>query len=270
MSFEYQTLDQTLALKLKVTTLLDQEIVGFIYTFSSSNEVLVLITSGTDQAKQDSRASSSSASSSSLSASTPPPPTNQTNRYRIINTSFIKSIQVLNRKIIPRPNKSNRLVFEPINIDDLNQFLQEQIQIYKASSVDITTNSTKGAALHSSSSQPHKSIPLAQAAQQQVHAQQQTPPAQQHQHQHRHQHNQKSIASQLHDKLLTWFGSENVIYGNQKHTELIIHNDIKLMKPFTNTQKNVQVLNKQTKHLPALTRALKQFWDGIDTEKKGG
>ena len=58
MSFEYQTLDQTLALKLKVTTLLDQEIVGFIYTFSSSNEVLVLITSGTDQAKQDSRASS--------------------------------------------------------------------------------------------------------------------------------------------------------------------------------------------------------------------
>lgn len=265
MSFQYQTLNQTLSLKLKVTTLLDQEIVGFIYTFSSSNEVLVLITSNNiDQVKHDSSLTSSSSSS-------PPPPANQKNTYRIINTSFIKSIQVLNapplRKVIPKPNKSDRLVIEPINVDDLDQFLQEQIQTYKVSPVGIiSTSITKEPTSHHGSSKLHKSTPTTQPTQQQ-HTQP-TSPTQNHPH--RHQHNQKSITSQLHDKLLAWFGNENVTYGNQKHTEIIIHNDIKLIKPFTNTQKNVQVLNKQTKHLPALNRALKQFWDGIDNEKKGG
>ncbi|KAI5965115.1 hypothetical protein KGF57_000908 [Candida theae] len=275
MSIEYQNLRQALSLKLKVTTLLDQEIVGFIYTFSSSNEVLVLITS--NQASDNHHSSSSS--SPPPPAPPLPPSVNQTNTYRIINTSFIKSIQVLNppqsKKTIPKPPKNVNPVMESINVKDLEEFLREQIQTYNASTVESASNSTNEVKSHKGSSKTHKSGPPAQ----QSHAQQTSPIPQQHpqqhqqqnQHQqHRHQHSQKSIAIQLHDKLSAWFGSDNVTYGNQKRTEIIIHNDIKLVKPFTNTQKNVQVLNKQTKHLPALTRALKQFWDSIDNEKKGG
>ncbi|KAG5419493.1 hypothetical protein I9W82_003260 [Candida metapsilosis] len=266
MPADFTNLYQALALKLKITTLLDQEIVGFIYTFSSSNEVLVLITS----INQTNDNHNSSPSSSSSASSPPPiPPLDQTNTYRIINTSFIKSIQVLNPPTsrATRSNKMDIPLIAPINVEDLDQFLQEQIEKYKPSPVEVIPKSTNDLALQHSKDTTST-----------TQSSQQSSPTQSHHHhhhhnhhqQHRHQSNQKSISTQLHEKLSTWFGSENVTYGNQKHTEIIIHNDIKLIKPFTNTQKNIQVLNKQTKHLPALTRALKQFWDGIDSEKKGG
>ncbi|KAI5970176.1 hypothetical protein CANMA_000787 [Candida margitis] len=261
----FQTLDQAISLKLKVTTLLDQEITGSIYTFSSSNEVLVLITSNHERVNIKNDKDQDSPSS-----------INQTATYRIINTSFIKSIQVLNpplKKVTSKSNKGDRLVIEPINVDDLEQFLQEQIGKYQAPPVDHDKSSTRESASQHGSSKTQKSTTQPN----QAHPQQTSPPTQhqnqhqhQHQHQHRHQHNQKPISSQLHDKLSAWFGTENVSFGNQKHSEIIVHNDIKLIKPFTNTQKNVQVLNKQTKHLPALNRALKQFWESIDNEKKGG
>ncbi|RCK65567.1 Protein LSM12 [Candida viswanathii] len=64
----FQTLEQIINLKVRITNLLDQIIVGHIYTYSSSNEIIILKT--TDNKEGPST-------------------------FRIINTSFIKSIQVL-------------------------------------------------------------------------------------------------------------------------------------------------------------------------------
>ncbi|CUM66058.1 uncharacterized protein PRCAT00003712001 [Priceomyces carsonii] len=65
----FSGLDQVINLRVKVTTFLDETITGSIYTFSSTHEVLVLKIIVNKNTK--------------------------TKSYRIINTSFVKSIQVL-------------------------------------------------------------------------------------------------------------------------------------------------------------------------------
>ena len=70
----FQNFDQIINLKVKIITLLDQIIIGQIYTYSSSNEIIIIKTkTNTNDNKQNSVFST----------------------YRIINTAFIKSIQVL-------------------------------------------------------------------------------------------------------------------------------------------------------------------------------
>ena len=71
----FQNFDQIINLKVKIITLLDQIIIGQIYTYSSSNEIIIIKTkTNINDNKQNSGVSST---------------------YRIINTAFIKSIQVL-------------------------------------------------------------------------------------------------------------------------------------------------------------------------------
>ncbi|ODV77146.1 uncharacterized protein CANTADRAFT_23969 [Suhomyces tanzawaensis NRRL Y-17324] len=109
-----KTFNQAVNTKVKVTTLLDQTITGYIYTFSSSNEVLALKVLNHEAKKANPKSDT----------------------YRIINTSFIKSIQVLppypkkgnNSNVI---NKHMQVNYSNILIPELERSLNAAIQNYK-------------------------------------------------------------------------------------------------------------------------------------------
>ncbi|CAK9442285.1 uncharacterized protein LODBEIA_P60280 [Lodderomyces beijingensis] len=267
-----QNFDQALNLKIKVTTLLDQEISGIIYTFSSSNEILVLKTTNIRQTKDKERDSTAASTST----------------YRVINTSFIKSIQVLSphpqKKNKLKPYKSDDVSIKPISVADLKRFVDEEVLKYqnepseKKSAKTAEDSKQQQQQSQALSKQAHAAAPVEKPApaapagstgstapssnrQSQSQAQAQ-PPA-------------SSTASLLLEKLQKLYGDSNVRYGhtNQKQTEIIIYDEIKITKPFTNTAKNVSFINpkqQQSKHSASLNRALKHFWLDIDNEKKGG
>ncbi|KAL6451411.1 LSM12 Protein LSM12 [Candida maltosa Xu316] len=199
----FQNFDQIINLKVKITNLLDQTIIGQIFTYSSSNEIIIL---KINDAK-DSKSST----------------------YRIVNTSFIKSIQVLP----PLPKKGgtpshqkDTLNISPINIDALSKNLSDEIKNYKPSSVEETKK----------------------------------------------QHHRQNISNLLFKNFVKLYGEKNVRYGsNNNHNEILIYDEIKITRPFTNTRANIHIIQDGgKKHLDSIQRALKQFWLEIDNEKRGG
>lgn len=223
----FQNFDQIINLKVKIITLLDQIIIGQIYTYSSSNEIIIIKTkTNTNDNKQNSGVSST---------------------YRIINTAFIKSIQVL--PPFSRKNGNNKsdssssssssasTLLEFININDLDKRLNHEINNYKP--------------------QPIQPIQQQQQA----------------------SHTQPSnISTLLFNRLVKLYGDKNIKFGNgnssttsTKQSEIIIFNEIKIIKPFTNIKSNIQIIKENgKKHLDSIQRALNQFWLEIDNEKRGG
>lgn len=220
----FQNFDQIINLKVKIITLLDQIIIGQIYTYSSSNEIIIIKTkTNTNDNKQNS---------------------SSTSTYRIINTAFIKSIQVL--PPFSRKNGNNKsdsssssssssasTLLEFININDLDKRLNHEINNYKPQPIQ------QQQALHTQPS---------------------------------------NISTLLFNRLVKLYGDKNVKFGNgnnsstsTKQSEIIIFNEIKIIKPFTNIKSNIQIIKENgKKHLDSIQRALNQFWLEIDNEKRGG
>lgn len=219
----FQNFDQIINLKVKIITLLDQIIIGQIYTYSSSNEIIIIKTkTNTNDNKQNSGVSST---------------------YRIINTAFIKSIQVL--PPFSRKNGNNKsdssssssssasTLLEFININDLDKRLNHEINNYKPQPIQQQ---------QASHTQP------------------------------------SNISTLLFNRLVKLYGDKNVKFGNgnnsttsTKQSEIIIFNEIKIIKPFTNIKSNIQIIKENgKKHLDSIQRALNQFWLEIDNEKRGG
>ncbi|ABN64480.1 predicted protein [Scheffersomyces stipitis CBS 6054] len=105
--------DQIVRLRAKITTLLDQSITGYVHSFSSSNQVIAL--------RIDHKGKKSSTGDT----------------YRIINTAFIKSIQILP----PFPKKA----------EDLETHLQECIANFKPNQ-DLLANKENEPSHHSRAS----------------------------------------------------------------------------------------------------------------------
>lgn len=207
----FQNFDQIINLKVRITNLLDQIIVGQIYTYSSSNEIIILKTIDNKDGPST---------------------------YRIMNTSFIKSIQVL-----PPFGKKNTsiqkddLIVPSINFNDLKRNLEYQINNYNPEPIP-----GQDVAKHATSQQT------------QTYTKSNTP-------------------TLLFNKLVKLYGDRNVKFGsNGKQNEIIVYDEVKITKPFTNTKSNVQVIrdSRNKKHLDSVQRALKQFWLEIDNEKRGG
>lgn len=219
----FQNFDQIINLKVKIITLLDQIIIGQIYTYSSSNEIIIIKTkTNTNDNKQNS---------------------SSTSTYRIINTAFIKSIQVL--PPFSRKNGNNKsdssssssssasTLLEFININDLDKRLNHEINNYKPQPIQQQ---------QASHTQP------------------------------------SNISTLLFNRLVKLYGDKNVKFGNgnnsttsTKQSEIIIFNEIKIIKPFTNIKSNIQIIKENgKKHLDSIQRALNQFWLEIDNEKRGG
>lgn len=207
----FQNFEQIINLKVRITNLLDQIIIGQIYTYSSSNEVTILKTIDKKEGPST---------------------------YRIINTSFIKSIQVLppfNKKNLS--NQKDNSVLPKITVDDLKKNLDFQISNYNPESVTGQEAAKQGSSQSSQSS------------------------------------GKSNIPTLLFNKLVKLYGEKNVRFnGNGKQNEIIVYEEIKIIKPFTNNKSNIQLMrdNGSKKHLDSVQRALKQFWLEIDNEKRGG
>lgn len=207
----FQNFEQIINLKVRITNLLDQIIIGQIYTYSSSNEVIILKTIDKKEGPST---------------------------YRIINTSFIKSIQVLppfNKKNLS--NQKDNSAFPKITVDDLKKNLEFQISNYNPESVTGQEAAKQGSSQSSQSS------------------------------------GKSNIPTLLFNKLVKLYGEKNVRFnGNGKQNEIIVYEEIKIIKPFTNNKSNIQLMrdNGSKKHLDSVQRALKQFWLEIDNEKRGG
>ena len=207
----FQNFEQIINLKVRITNLLDQIIIGQIYTYSSSNEVIILKTIDKKEGPST---------------------------YRIINTSFIKSIQVLppfNKKNLS--NQKDDSVLPKITVDDLKKNLEFQISNYNPESVTGQEAAKQGSSQSSQSS------------------------------------GKSNIPTLLFNKLVKLYGEKNVRFnGNGKQNEIIVYEEIKIIKPFTNNKSNIQLMrdNGSKKHLDSVQRALKQFWLEIDNEKRGG
>lgn len=207
----FQNFEQIINLKVRITNLLDQIIIGQIYTYSSSNEVTILKTIDKKEGPST---------------------------YRIINTSFIKSIQVLppfNKKNLS--NQKDNSVLPKITVDDLKKNLDFQISNYNPESVTSQEAAKQGSSQSSQSS------------------------------------GKSNIPTLLFNKLVKLYGEKNVRFnGNGKQNEIIVYEEIKIIKPFTNNKSNIQLMrdNGSKKHLDSVQRALKQFWLEIDNEKRGG
>lgn len=207
----FQNFEQIINLKVRITNLLDQIIIGQIYTYSSSNEVIILKTIDKKEGPST---------------------------YRIINTSFIKSIQVLppfNKKNLS--NQKDNSVLPKITVDDLKKNLDFQISNYNPESVTSQEAAKQGSSQSSQSS------------------------------------GKSNIPNLLFNKLVKLYGEKNVRFnGNGKQNEIIVYEEIKIIKPFTNNKSNIQLMrdNGSKKHLDSVQRALKQFWLEIDNEKRGG
>lgn len=207
----FQNFEQIINLKVRITNLLDQIIIGQIYTYSSSNEVIILKTIDKKEGPST---------------------------YRIINTSFIKSIQVLppfNKKNLS--NQKDNSAFPKITVDDLKKNLEFQISNYNPESVTSQEAAKQGSSQSSQSS------------------------------------GKSNIPTLLFNKLVKLYGEKNVRFnGNGKQNEIIVYEEIKIIKPFTNNKSNIQLMrdNGSKKHLDSVQRALKQFWLEIDNEKRGG
>lgn len=261
--------EQIINLKVKITTLLDQTIIGYIYTFSSSNEIIVIrITSNQllTQKKQNY--------------------TYTGDTYRILNTAFIKSIQVLppfpkrtNTSAATNtssttfttnnglPNYStNNLLLSPLSIKDFDREVQKLIANYNPQSIipqsspqpEQISNKVSPSSTSTTTSASKKSLPNKPHHH-----------GYHHHHGNHHHHHSNSIGNRLNEKLCKLYGKENVKYNNHNEFNLF-NNEIKLTKPFTLGKANIHKLKENASHLESIQRALKQFWLEIDLEKKGG
>lgn len=244
---DMNTLEQAVNLKVEVTTLIDETIVGTIYAFSPNQHVIALKTS-------------SSSAGNDL--------------FRIINSSFIKSITIAHP--IPKRFHKTSEFFKgrPVDLKKLETRLKHSLE--KASTVSSrkpttaeahTTKSTtaaskKGAVTNStaSSTTPSSaSIPAAAPlsarptnSAQAVHKKLEPSP----------------LALKVYDKLVGKFGKENVML--QSNDSVLLFKEVAIGKPYALNRISNSRRSQQSKHLEKVKTALREIWLLGNNSKQGG
>lgn len=200
-------LDQTVNLKVKITNLLDQTITASIYGFSASQDVLALKVFPANGNKS-------------------------TDVYKIVNTAFIKSVQVLP----PLPKKGQKLQTcnGKLTKVDINQFQSHLNKLIDKSKqmlplAEITTEETKA---------PNKEPEIS------------------------------PLARKLFSKLTEKLGPENVQWhGNES---MLLFKEIIVSKPYALNKISHSKRSQSSKHINKVKIALRDTWLEIDNAKRGG
>lgn len=90
------TIDWTLGLKVRITTLLDNTITGTVYAFCQTTNTITLI--------EDAQGNADSSSTSSNAGAKQEPPKRP--NYRIVKTSFVRDVTVLSKSKKPHAQPS--------------------------------------------------------------------------------------------------------------------------------------------------------------------
>ncbi|KAK6461632.1 hypothetical protein DFJ63DRAFT_186264 [Scheffersomyces coipomensis] len=259
MSMYFKHLEQIINLKVKIITLLDEAITGHVFAYSTSNEVLVLKITDVS----DNKNTTANNHNTHKKGET----------YRIINTAFIKNIQVIkklnNQHVVPTPMAEDSLKLSPISISDLETSLQDSITSYKPEDphlslpqVATTTSSTAGVTTTTGATSPRS-----HSHSNNSHTNNNNPQP----HHHKSPSKASVIATKLFDKLCKLYGVENIKWSGPGANNIIIFDEIKLSKPYTLGNKSIHKLNKSdSKYYNDIQTILKQFWLDVDNEKRGG
>lgn len=200
-------LDQTVNLKVKITNLLDQTITASIYGFSASQDVLAL---------KDFPANGNKS----------------TDVYKIVNTAFIKSVQVLP----PFPKKGQKLQTcnGKLTKVDINQFQSHLNKLIDKSK---------------------QMLPLAEITNEETKAPNKEPEI-------------SPLARKLFSKLTEKLGPENVQWhGNES---MLLFKEIIVSKPYALNKISHSKRSQSSKHINKVKIALRDTWLEIDNAKRGG
>lgn len=237
------TLEQAINLKVEVTTLIDETIVGTIYAFSPNQRVIALKTT-------------SSASGKDL--------------FRIINTSFIKSISIAH----PVPKRFNKasesFKGKPVDLNKLKARLEHSLEkISKGSSVKHNIHAAR--IDKPNKAEPPKTPPVNTT----------TPPAStsaavpplssrtSHSTQALHKKLEPSpLALKVYDKLVDKFGKENVMLQN--NDSVLLFKEVAIGKPYALNRISNSRRSQQSKHLEKVKTALREIWLLGNNSKQGG
>ncbi|KAK6201207.1 uncharacterized protein RJT21DRAFT_33584 [Scheffersomyces amazonensis] len=264
MSMYFNSYDQVINLKVKITTLLDQNITGLIYTYSTSNNVLVLkITENSHNKNSHSNNNNNNNNENTTNDNNNNNNNNNKSCYRIINTAYIKKIQVVSsikknaQQLVQQhlqndPSKRDQIKIHPIAINDLENTIKEAISNHKISAHKssnqvsgntASSNVSPNSVAHSTSGSPTRERRASKTS---------------------------SIATKVYNKFVKKYGEENVTWSGGSHN-IIIFNEVKLTKPYTLGNKSIHKLSKSnSKHFEEIQDTLKEFWLEVDNEKRGG
>lgn len=230
------SLDQIVNLKVKITNLLDESLTASIYAFSPGQDILAVKVDQPLGAKGQ-----------------PRPPV-----YRIINTSFIKSLQVLP----PFPKKGAKATpisnqrLSKVDVKKLEAELNDAVLHYKKPTEHENAKVVKKEApLAKKDAIPSVKASQAKGANQIK------------------KHDAKKaevspVASKIFQKLTSKFGKENVQWhGNES---MIIFKEIVVSRPYAlNKISNPKKLHNP-KQLDEVRSALREIWLEVDTPRRGG
>lgn len=220
-------LDQLINLKVKITNLLDETTTATIYAVNPSHEVLALRISppnGGKGAKLD--------------------------QMKIINTAFIKSLQVLP----PFPKKGHKPynVYHPkfarIDLKIFESDLDKAVDQYKISPKPQTQAQRK------SETHSHKKSELKSELKSEPQASKKTEAI--------------PMAIKIFNKLSFKLGKENVQWtGNEA---IVLFKDIYIVRPYALNRISRNPKSKGPSHLMEVKAALKESWLEVDSAKRGG
>lgn len=205
------SLDQTINLKVKITDLFDNSITATIYAFSASQEVLALKVHP---------------------ANGPKKANSEDETFRIINTSFIKSLQVLS----PYPKKTGK------GIEAITRIKKVDIQQLESKFNVPTKEHTKP-----TEQKPRAALPGAS------HPKKNTP---------------SPMAAKIFDKLLSRFGKENILWhGNDS---ILLFREVSVSKPYALNKISNSKKAQSSEHIEKIRTALREIWLEMDNSRRGG
>lgn len=77
-----------------------------------------------------------------------------------------------------------------------------------------------------------------------------------------------TMGARVFEKLSAVHGHDNVKW--QGNDTIVIHDQIKVSRPYTLGKKNITKLSPNTKYLEPVQNTLREFWIAADNEKRGG
>lgn len=202
-------LDQTINLRVKVTNLLDESLQGLIYAFSPKQRVLAI----------------------QLFPHTPHKG-NTDDCIKLVNTSFIKTIQVLphNKKSYKSPEPQKAKV-------DLLQ-LETEINAAILAANNNSTAHGETAKLLNNNGQHKKNTKLS------------------------------PLAQKVYLRLSELLGKENVQIQNNE--TILLFKEVAVAKPYALTKISNSKKTQSSKHIETARTALREVWMGLDKLKRGG
>lgn len=210
------SLEQVINLKVEVKTLIDETIVGTIYAFSPKQHVIALKKSG-----------GSSSDGKDL--------------FRIINSSFIKSITIAHPAPKKFPKHSEHFKGRPVDLKKLEARLKVAVEratpSHPAPPTVSKNEATGGKNNHNNSQTQKKSEPTA-------------------------------LALKVHDKLVAKFGKENV--SLQNNDAVLLFKEVLISKPYALNKISNSKKSQSSKHLDKVKAALREIWLLGNNSEQGG